>query len=114
MELSSVKRFLQNYLDNIVSPRVNERREKEGLEPINFSVQDVLKGSFQPVIIHIFLDTEPLIRKTFGIKTHTRLLISEIERDITDFLKMLSIDYKVKIHWNKRPIFNNETLSADH
>ena len=114
MNLELIKRYLQNYLDSVVTPRVNKKRENEGFEPVSFSVHSVLKGSFQPPIIHIFLDSEPMIKKSISLKPHAVMMMSEVEHDIADFLKYLSINYKTKVHWNKRPIFNNETLSADH
>jgi hypothetical protein len=28
-----------------------------------------------------------------------------VEKDVEDFFKLLSIDNKIKVHWNKRPFF---------
>lgn len=103
MNLDLAKRYLQNYLDSILGPRVNELRKSEGLEPVSFSVDAILKGSYQPPIIHIFLGSDPVVRKKTGLKPHAILMMSKIDKDISDFMKMLSIDYRIKVHWNQTP-----------
>jgi hypothetical protein len=113
MEINRVKRLLQNYLDTVVTPKFNEKREEFGLEPVEMNIHDILKGRYQPPIIHIFLDTEPTIKKTYGMKPFMVMLIGWIENEINNFMKIFSLDNKIKIHWNKRPIFNNASLSAD-
>ena len=112
MNLERIKGFLQNYLDTVVSPGVNQRREKSGLEPFEFTVFDILKGSYQPPIIHVFLDTEPQIKKSSSLKPHAVMMLGEVEKDISGFFKVFSINYKVKVHWNQKPIFKNDTLHS--
>lgn len=113
MEINSIKRLLQNYLDTVVTPKFNEKRVEFGLEPVEMSVYEILKGSYQPPIIHVFLDTEPIIKKTYGMKPFVVMSMGWVENEINNFMKIFSIDNKIKIHWNKRPLFNNATLSAD-
>jgi len=114
MDLERLKEFLQNYINTVVEPKIREKRESEGFEPVEFQVNQILKGSYQPPIIHVFMDTEPIIKKTFGLKPHASMLLSSVEKDIINFFRIFSINLNVKVHWNKRPIFNNETLSADY
>lgn len=113
MKVNKTKRLLQNYLDTVVAPKFNQKREEVGLEPVKMSIHNILKGSYQPPIIHIFLDTEPEIRKSYGMKPFTAMSIGWVENEINNFMKIFSISNKIKVHWNKRPLFNDETLSAD-
>ena len=112
MNLQRIKDFLQNYLDTVVEPKVNDKRSELDLEPIEFSVHDVLKGSFQPPTIHVFLDSEPVLKKGFGAKPYVVMMMSEVEKDISGFFKIFSINFKIKVHWNKRPLFKNDSLHA--
>ena len=91
MEFDRIKGFLQDYLDTVVLPRSNSERE----EPISMVVKSILKGSYQPPIIHVFIDIEP--------HWTPRMSLTGIEKDITNFLKVFSINFRVKIHWNKQP-----------
>lgn len=91
MEFDRIKEFLQDYLDTVVLPASNSERS----EPLSMNVKSILKGSYQPPIIHVFIDVEP--------HWTTRMSLSGIERDISNFFKVFSINFRVKIHWNKSP-----------
>jgi hypothetical protein len=114
MELEKLKKYLQSYLDSVVKPKVDENRMKMGLSPIDFTVNSILKGSYQPPIYHIFLDTEPVIEKSRNLKPHASFMLQEIQKDVQDFFKMFSINFPTKVHWNKRPIFKNDTLYTEN
>jgi hypothetical protein len=95
MEVEKIKKFLQSYIDNVIVPNVNkELASEENDEPIKIGVFQILKGSYQPPIYHAFIDIEPNWDGSYRKK---------IENDISDFMKVLSIRNKLKIHWNKRP-----------
>lgn len=113
MDSERLKGYLQNYLDTVLTDRLNQKLEENNSEPVSVEVHSVRKGSYQPPIYHVFIDTEPIIKKTYGMKPFFSMILSSFEKDVSDFFKVLSINNKVKIHWNKRPLFNNETLSAD-
>jgi hypothetical protein len=110
MNLERIKEFLQNYLDTVVSPKIAQKREKSELQPVEFTVFDILKGSYQPPIIHVFLHTEPEIKKSSSLKPHAAMMLKEVEKDIEGFLKVFSINHKVKVHWNQIPVFKNDTI----
>jgi hypothetical protein len=114
MEIESIKKYLQNYFNFVLNERYSKRREERGLSPIEFQVYDIIKGSYQPPIIHVFLDSEPEMKKSLANKPWASMFMNEVERDIENFMKSVSIEFKIKVHWNKRPIFNNETLSTDN
>ena len=95
MEVEKIKKFLQSYLDSVIVPKANkELASEENDEPIKIGVFQILKGSYQPPIYHAFIDIEPNWDGSYRKK---------IENDISDFMKVLSIRNKLKIHWNKRP-----------
>ena len=95
MEVDKIKKFLQSYIDNVIVPNVNkELASEENDEPIKIGVFQILKGSYQPPIYHAFIDIEPNWDGSYRKK---------IENDVNDFMKILSIRNKLKIHWNKRP-----------
>ena len=91
MEFERIKGFLQDYLDTVLLPKSNSERD----EPISMNVKSILKGSYQPPIIHVFIDVEP--------HWTPRMSLSGIEKDISNFFKIFSINFRVKIHWNKSP-----------
>ena len=96
MEIEKVKKYLQTYLDDVISPNMNQELVGEEDEPIKMNVFQILKGSYQPPIYHAFIDIEPNWEGSYRKK---------IENDISDFMKILSINNKLKVHWNKRPSF---------
>jgi hypothetical protein len=105
MELNKVKKYLQNYLDFVATPRFNQEPNEDGIE--SFVVQEILKGSYQPPIFHIFLDSTPIVNLP---SMSTKSKLKDLEKDIQDFIKMFSINFKVKVHLNKKPVFRgNET-----
>jgi hypothetical protein len=103
MNLEKIKNYLQVYLDDVISPKINKELVGEEDEPIKMDVFQVLKGSYQPPIYHIFIDIEPNWDGSYRKK---------IENDITDFMKIFSINNKIKIHWNKRPASKDSELHA--
>jgi hypothetical protein len=103
MNLEKIKSYLQVYLDDVISPKINKELVGEEDEPIKMDVFQVLKGSYQPPIYHIFIDIEPNWDGSYRKK---------IENDITDFMKIFSINNKIKIHWNKRPASKDSELHA--
>lgn len=110
MNPEKIKFYLQNYLDSVVTPKVNKKRGEAGFSKAKFDVYQIVKGSFQPPIYHIFLDTEPLIQKKSGLKPHVIMMMDGVQKDINNFFKVLSINSPTKVHWNKRPIFKNDSL----
>ena len=94
------EQYLQNYLDTIVIPNLNQDRVDE--DKVSLNVYQVLKGSYQPPIYHVFIDVEP---------PHTlRADLKKIKSNISDFFKMFSINNRIKVHWNKRPVFKGGDL----
>ena len=53
-------------------------------------------GTYQPPIYHVFIDIDP---------NWNGSLLKRLEKNIEDFIKIFSIRNKIKVHWNKRPLF---------
>ena len=102
MDLEKIKKYLQSYLDTILTPRYNKKRAELGFNPMEFNVSEILEENHQPPTIHIFLNTKPEIKKGRSLKPHASLTIIRVEKDISDFLKMFSIDFPIKVHWNEK------------
>ena len=96
MDLEKIKNYLQTYLDDVLTPTINKELVGEEDEPITLTVHALRKGSYQPPIFHIFIDIDP---------TWQGSLLKRLEKNIEDFIKIFSIKNKVKVHWNKRPLF---------
>jgi hypothetical protein len=81
MDLEIIKEYLQNYVDSVLTPKINT--DESLIEPITMNVTDVLKGSYQPPIYHVFIQIEP----------HDTLksLLKKTESNIADFFKVFSI-----------------------
>ena len=102
MDTDKIEKYLQAYIDNVIVPKANkELASEENDEPIKMKVFQVLKGSYQPPIYHAFIDIEPNWEGSYRKK---------IENDISDFMKILSINNKIKVHWNKRPALKDSEL----
>ena len=114
MDLEVLKTYLQNYFNSVLNTRYSKITEEKGMGPIEFTLYDIIKGSYQPPIFHIFLDSVPMMKKSHTNKPWAIMFMSSVEDDIKNFMKALSINFPIKIHWNKRPIFKNATLSADY
>lgn len=96
MDTEKIEQYLQNYLDDVLTPMINNELVGEEDEPITLTVNSVRKGSYQPPIFHVFVDIDP---------NWTGSILKRLEKNIEDFLKVFSIRNKVKVHWNKRPLF---------
>jgi hypothetical protein len=94
MNLNRIKEYLSNYLNSVLLPKVSSDMT------ISMEVIDVLKGSYQPPIYHVFINIEP----------HDTLksTLKQTESDIANFFKIFSINNKIKVHWNKRPSFKDK------
>ena len=95
METDKIEKYLQNYLDNVVSPEINSELVGEDDEPIKLTVYKVNYGESNPNRINFFIDMVPYK----GSITH------RINLDISNFFKMLGVDKQLHIYWNKRPLF---------
>jgi hypothetical protein len=97
MEIHKIEKYLQNYLDVVVSPEINSELVGEGDEPIELKVYKVTYGESNPNRINFFIDMYPDYSK--GSITH------KINMGISGFKEMLGIDKYLHIYWNKRPLF---------
>ena len=97
MNTDKIEKYLQAYLDDVISPHVNNDLVGEGDEPIKLSVDKVTFGESNPNRINFFLDMDPDWSK--GSFTN------KINSDISGFFRMLGVDKNLHIYWNKRPLF---------
>lgn len=102
MELNKLKEYLQNYLDTVAIPRFNQEVNDDGIT--SFVVNDILKGSYQPQILHVFLESVPWVNRP---QTSTKARLRILERDIHDFIKMFAVKNPVKVHLNKKPVLKS-------
>jgi hypothetical protein len=97
MEVGKIKKYLQVYLDEVITPKINDELVGEDDEPIKISIHKINFGEANPNRINFFLDMEPDWSK--GSYTYT------INSDISNFFRVLGIDKNLHIYWNKRPLF---------
>lgn len=97
MNLDKIEKYLQVYLDTVISPKINDELVGIDDEPIKFSVYKITIGEANPNRINFFLDVDADLSK--GGYIHL------INSDISRFFKMLGIDKNLHIYWNKRPLF---------
>ena len=96
MEIEKLEKYLQTYLNDVITPMVNKELVSEEDEPITLTVNAIRKGTYQPPIYHVFIDIDPNWQGS---------LLKRLEKNIEDFIKIFSIRNKIKVHWNKRPLF---------
>jgi len=97
MEIDKIKKYLQVYIDDVITPEINSELVGEDDEPIKITIHKVNFGEANPNRINFFLDMDPDWSK--GSFTH------KINSDISSFFKMLGVDKDLRIYWNKRPLF---------
>jgi hypothetical protein len=97
MEVGKIKKYLQVYLDEVITPKINDELVGEDDEPIKISIHKINFGEANPNRINFFLDMEPDWSK--GSYTN------KINSDISNFFRMFGIDKNLHIYWNKRPLF---------
>jgi hypothetical protein len=97
MEVGKIKKYLQVYLDEVITPKINEELVGEDDEPIKISIHKINFGEANPNRINFFLDMVPDWSK--GSYTN------KINSDISNFFRVLGIDKNLHIYWNKRPLF---------
>ena len=100
MNLDKIKEYLQNYVNSVLVPNINANESL--VEPITMNVSDVLKGSYQPPIYHVFIQVEPHDILKSSLK--------KSEEDIANFFKVFSINNRIKVHWNKSPALKDSTF----
>jgi hypothetical protein len=99
MELEKVKKYLQVYLDDIITPKVNSELVGEEDEPITIKVYDIKQKEFNPDEIVVFLDMEP--------DWSRGSITDKIDDDIISFMRMMGYNNWIIVAWNKRtqPIY---------
>ena len=97
MDSNKIEKYLQVYLDDVLTPEINNELVGEDDEPIKITVHKVRYGEANPNRVAFFLDMDPDWTK--GSITH------KINMDISSFFKMLGVDKDLRIYWNKRPLF---------
>jgi len=108
MKIEKLKNYLEHYLDSVVTPRFLEGENEDNIE--SFELIDILKGSYQPPIIHIFIHSIP----TTNYPTkNTKSQFRQLEKDVTDFVKMFGITNPIRVHMNKIPIFPKGKTRAE-
>jgi len=96
MEIDKIEKYLQVYLDDVLTPEINNELVGEDDEPIKLSVHKITYGIANPNRINFFLDMDP--NWTKGNYTY------KINTDIKNFFKMLGLDNSLHIYWNQRPL----------
>ena len=59
MNTGKIEKYLQNYLDDVVSPEINSELVGEDDEPIELTVYKVTYGESNPNRINFFIDMYP-------------------------------------------------------
>ena len=99
MEIEKIQKYLQVYLDEVITPKLNSELVGEDDEPITVRVYDIKRKEHSPSEIVVFLDMEP--------DWSHGSIIPHINTDIGRFLSMLGLKKLFTIAWNKRtqPIY---------
>ena len=98
MKIEKIKNYLEHYLDSVITPRFKEGENEDNIE--SFQLIDILKGSYQPPIVHVFLHSIPV---TNHPSKATKSQFRQVEKDVIDFIKMFGITNPVRVHMNKTP-----------
>ena len=97
MNTDKIEKYLQNYLDDVVSPEINSELVGEDDEPIKLTVYKVNYGESNPNRINFFIDIDPDYSKGS--------IIHKINIELSIFKELLGIEKNLHVYWNKRPLF---------
>ena len=97
MNIDKIEKYLQVYLDDVITPEINNELVGEDDEPIRITIYKINFGESNPNRINFFLDMDPDWSK--GSFT------TKINSDISGFFRMFGVDKNLHIYWNKRPLF---------
>ena len=97
MTIDKIEKYLQVYLDDVITPEINNELVGDDDKPIRITIYKINFGESNPNRINFFLDMDPDWSKgSFTIK---------INSDISGFFRMLGVDKNLHIYWNKRQLF---------
>jgi len=94
MELEKIKKYLQVYLDDVITPKLNQELVGDEDEPITVKVYDIKRKEHLPDEMVVFLDMYP--------DWSHGSIIPHTNTEIGRFLNMLGLRKLYTIAWNKR------------
>lgn len=97
MNTGKIEKYLQTYLDEVISPEINSELVGEDDEPIKLTVYKVNFGETNPNRINFFLEMDPDYSKGS--------ITNRINLELSKFANMLGIEKNLHVYWNKRPLF---------
>jgi hypothetical protein len=97
MTIDKIEKYLQVYIDDVITPEINSELVGDDDEPIRITIYKINFGESNPNRINFFLDMDPDWSK--GSFTN------KINSDISGFFRMLGVEKNLHIYWNKRPLF---------
>ena len=97
MNIDKIEKYLQVYLDDVITPEINNELVGEDDEPIRITIYKINFGESNPNRINFFLDMDP--------DWSNGSFTNKINSDISGFFRMLGVDKNLHIYWNKRPLF---------
>jgi hypothetical protein len=94
MEIEKLEKYLQTYLDDVITPMINKELVGEDDEPITVKVHDIKEKEHISDEAVVFLDINP---------PWSGSILFRINDDIKRFIVMV-LGYKksITIAWNKR------------
>lgn len=104
MNLEKIKRYLQIYFDTILNNKFVENSEG-----IKLTIHDIVEVNGKLPNLFLFIDTEPeIISTSWDIPNRVD---KKLEKEILDFLNMLSIPNPIRIYWDRRPVFKTTGIT---
>ena len=97
MTIDKIEKYLQVYIDDVITPEINNELVGEDDEPIRITIYKINFGEANPNRINFFLDMDP--------DWSNGSFTNKINSDISGFFRMLGVDKNLHIYWNKRPLF---------
>jgi hypothetical protein len=96
MDIDKIEKYLQTYLDEVISPEINSELVGEDDEPIKLTIYKITFGEANPNRMNFFLDMDPDYSKGS--------ITNRINLELSRFANMLGIEKNLHVYWNKRPL----------
>jgi hypothetical protein len=96
MDIDKIEKYLQTYLDEVISPEINSELVGEDDEPIKLTIYKITFGDANPNRMNFFLDMDPDYSKGS--------ITNRINLELSRFANMLGIEKNLHVYWNKRPL----------
>jgi hypothetical protein len=93
MDYTKIQKYIQSYIDEAITPQVNQELTGEGDEPITINVEELSVSDKTPHILRLFLAMEP--------NWSSGSIGGRVNQELSRFINMMGLNMNLHVYWNK-------------